>query len=121
MKDGSVRCFGLDDRNQLGGASRMKPVADVQDAVRIATGIEFSCALIRGGQVKCWGMMPVDDIHGEPIDTTALLPTPTVVTAMANQPGGQLMARGSIACRGAAFTGWSSSPSARAGRSTVSK
>lgn len=98
MQDGSVRCFGLDDHNQLGGSSRARPIAEVKDAVRIATGIEFSCALIRGGQVKCWGMLPTDDIHSEPINTSAVVPTPTVVTALANQPGGQLMARGSIAC-----------------------
>lgn len=98
MQDGSVRCWGLDDTSQLGGSSIARPVPGVEGAVRIAAGIGYSCAILRGGSVKCWGQVPLDGMKEETMPLPPVVPTPSIVTALASQPAGQLVARGSVAC-----------------------
>ena len=58
---GGLKCWGANDRGQLGDDSssqRLTPV-DVQGlasgVLQVALGKEHSCALISGGAVKCWG------------------------------------------------------------------
>lgn len=61
LADGSVRCWGANDRGQLGdGSSTAKsfepvPVVGLQDAVAITAGGEHSCALLADGTARCWG------------------------------------------------------------------
>ncbi|MBX3231283.1 MAG: hypothetical protein KIT84_10100 [Labilithrix sp.] len=59
---GSVLCWGANEVGQLGsGAANTNPnpspisVADLRDAVAIASGRNHTCAVRTGGQVVCWG------------------------------------------------------------------
>ncbi len=61
-KDGTVWCWGLDDNGQLGNGatttttqSTPVKVDTINDAVQIANGLNFSCALRKSGAVWCWG------------------------------------------------------------------
>lgn len=67
LTDGTVRCFGDNSQGQIGngstGGSVDTPtmVMGITDAVQIAVGYTFSCALTERGQVYCWG----DDASGQ--------------------------------------------------------
>jgi alpha-tubulin suppressor-like RCC1 family protein len=60
LSDGSVRCWGANDRGQLGDGStqdrktpvRVTPLGEIK---QIATGGAHTCALLAGDQVACWG------------------------------------------------------------------
>jgi alpha-tubulin suppressor-like RCC1 family protein len=63
---GRVRCWGLDDRGQLGdgdhknigdGVDEMPPadVPGITDAVEIVAGRDHTCVRLQGGAVRCWG------------------------------------------------------------------
>lgn len=72
--DGTVWCWGSNDLGQLGDGVRDHPeprcmngtslvdcssvpvrVAGVADAIALDVGRQHSCALVRGGEVWCWG------------------------------------------------------------------
>ncbi|MEC8022512.1 MAG: hypothetical protein VX223_01170, partial [Myxococcota bacterium] len=59
--DGSVSCWGLDTSGQLGNggisATQVTPmkVALTGVASHVSTGDEHTCAIMAGGQTKCWG------------------------------------------------------------------
>jgi alpha-tubulin suppressor-like RCC1 family protein len=64
LGNGTVSCWGLDDYGQLGdgqsGAflwnpSSGPPVPGVANALEITAGIDFTCALVAGGTIRCWG------------------------------------------------------------------
>ena len=67
LSGGGVRCWGAGGNGRLGDGSttdRTAPVAVVsgdgtteslQDAVQVAAGGKHSCALLSGGEVRCWG------------------------------------------------------------------
>jgi hypothetical protein len=60
MVDGTVRCWGHNNRGQLGDGTtqdRAAPtvVPGLRDVVQIACGRDRSCALDRAGAVWCWG------------------------------------------------------------------
>ncbi|MFZ5893516.1 MAG: RCC1 domain-containing protein [Myxococcota bacterium] len=75
LANGSVRCWGCSLFGQLGqgfvescpsgrlGAENSLPVAlgSGQVASAVTTGAEHSCAIVSGGQVKCWGY----NAHGQ--------------------------------------------------------
>ncbi|MBU6330027.1 MAG: hypothetical protein KGR18_08780 [Acidobacteria bacterium] len=71
LGSGGVRCWGSDAWGELGDGStypwsaggRNAPVTvqGITDAVAVAAGDGFTCALHSGGAVSCWGM----GIHGE--------------------------------------------------------
>lgn len=62
LASGGVRCWGRNDRGQLGdgvvfGPNHPTPV-DVVGAdgmARVATGLEHTCAVAADGAVRCWG------------------------------------------------------------------
>lgn len=66
LTDGSVKCFGNNDRGQLGnttdnGAFVAHPtpsaVAGLSGpAIRLAAGPSFICAIMQSGSVQCWGL-----------------------------------------------------------------
>lgn len=67
LSNGSVRCFGRNEYGQLGlGHTRdvgddelpaREPTVDLgSSAVALAAGGEHTCALLAGGQVRCWGL-----------------------------------------------------------------
>jgi hypothetical protein len=62
LHGGAVKCAGNDSYGQLGdGAIRygydsvLVDVLGLDDAIAVAVGAWHSCALLRGGGVKCWG------------------------------------------------------------------
>jgi alpha-tubulin suppressor-like RCC1 family protein len=58
---GAVQCWGYNDRGQVGtgevkGSNHKKtPVADLGKAVHMDVGMNFACAALEDGNVKCWG------------------------------------------------------------------
>jgi hypothetical protein len=59
---GAVKCWGLNDKGQVGDGTRVSsasPVAVAQfetaGAVAIAAGLKHTCAITNVGRVKCWG------------------------------------------------------------------
>jgi alpha-tubulin suppressor-like RCC1 family protein len=74
MKDGAVRCWGRNDRGELGVAS---PPVELKNPVRVpapegavdlALGGSLSCFLQKDGRVACWGALT---IAGEDSSTVA--------------------------------------------------
>ncbi len=60
LEDGSVKCWGANDKGQLGNGSTrhsFKPVAvaAMKDAAELAVGADFSCVRHKSGNVSCWG------------------------------------------------------------------
>lgn len=60
LTTGSVKCWGDNDRGQLGnggGADRSSPVtvSNLTDAVAVAAGDNHTCAVRQNGTVVCWG------------------------------------------------------------------
>lgn len=61
LSDGSARCWGSNASGQLGDgttvASSTAPVVvmGVEGASAIAAGRAHSCAIVAGGEVRCWG------------------------------------------------------------------
>jgi alpha-tubulin suppressor-like RCC1 family protein len=61
LSTGSVRCWGANDRGQLGDGTEMgrRDPVDVSGltatAIAIAAGDEHTCALLSTGNVQCWG------------------------------------------------------------------
>lgn len=57
---GGVFCWGANESGQIGSPARDPSPWPVQvpllrDAVQVAAGLNFSCALLADGQVLCWG------------------------------------------------------------------
>ena len=60
--DGRVFCWGHNGYGQLGDGTnssrrRPVPVESVESATSIAVGEFNSCAVLEGGEVRCWGAM----------------------------------------------------------------
>lgn len=66
LVDGSVRCWGSSTSGQLGYANTdfigddelptaVAPVELGDAAIQIAVGQRYSCAILKGGKVTCWG------------------------------------------------------------------
>ena len=74
--DGTVRCWGANDRGQLGVGDtddRYQPsqmgdalpavaLGTGRSAVAISSGLDHTCALLDDGQVKCWGANAVGQL-----------------------------------------------------------
>jgi alpha-tubulin suppressor-like RCC1 family protein len=83
---GQVRCWGANDRGQLGvsggDAHSSVVVGGISNAVAIAAGDKFTCSLIVDGTVRCWGdnsSKQLGDGGGETFSTT-----PVTVAGLAN-------------------------------------
>ena len=67
LSDGTVKCWGWNELGQLGdgqsGTINETPVVvkNIADARAISMGGEHACAVLSGGQVKCWG----ENLHGQ--------------------------------------------------------
>lgn len=85
LEGGAVRCWGRNTYGQLGdgtsGNIRDEPVAVIgmSDAVSVAAGDDFSCAVHQSGGVSCWGR----NIFGQLGDGTGNpSETPVAVTGL---------------------------------------
>ncbi len=66
LSDGTVRCWGNNERGQLGNGTTANSempveVTGISDAKAIAVGDFHSCALLANGKMKCWGF----NLHGQ--------------------------------------------------------
>lgn len=97
VAEGRVRCWGRGDRGQLGdGSSRSSAlpvdVKDLEGAVSIALGHDFSCAVVAGG-IRCWGANDAGQLgDGSNVDRAA----PVEVAGMSGSK--MLTAGGAHAC-----------------------
>lgn len=60
LADGNVRCWGLNQAGQVGGALSADPISSrgiplAGNARSVATGLHYSCALTDDGTMWCWG------------------------------------------------------------------
>lgn len=123
--DGAVLCWGLDDVGQTGdgwsmlhmGGRRVRArdmlrptptlVRTVRDAVGIAAGYVQTCALLRGGEVVCWGGGNTgagdDGDHPEPVRVSGL--TDAVAISAHYNHTCALRRTGQVSCWGANDTG----------------
>jgi alpha-tubulin suppressor-like RCC1 family protein len=91
---GEVRCWGFNDRGQLGDGTttdRAAPVPVLRaaggppltGAKALGLGVGFSCALMDGGEVHCWGYNAFAELGD---GTTVTRSTPSPVMSAAQGP-----------------------------------
>jgi alpha-tubulin suppressor-like RCC1 family protein len=87
--NGTVRCWGLDDRGQLGNGpgdtSSFTPVtvSGITNATSIGAGTRFACAGLADGTVRCWGSNEDGQLgHGvEVASSSSPVPVTGITTA----------------------------------------
>jgi alpha-tubulin suppressor-like RCC1 family protein len=85
LQNGTVQCWGYNSAGQLGDGTTTSALAPVTvSGITTATGAvaagnNDSCAVIRGGIVKCWGMNTYGELGN---GTTADTPAPTAVVGI---------------------------------------
>jgi alpha-tubulin suppressor-like RCC1 family protein len=111
LAGGSVQCWGYGLDGQPGNGttptSQLTPVtvAGIANAVDLAAGSEFSCAVLQGGTVECWGENS-DGALGNGTNVTSSVPVPVVgLTSATKVACGSahacaLLAGGAVACWG---------------------
>jgi alpha-tubulin suppressor-like RCC1 family protein len=104
---GIVRCWGSDVNGQLGNdaslVSSNTPVSvfGINNATEIASGIDFSCARLSTGAVKCWGLGTSGQLGN---GSNASATTPVTVTGITNAV--LVAAGGSTACATLSASPW---------------
>jgi alpha-tubulin suppressor-like RCC1 family protein len=135
VSDGTVKCWGDNSYGQLAlstttaQSSTPVTVAGVTNAIAISAGTDHTCAVIKGGTVRCWG----DNSQGQLGNGSAMssgTPVPTLPVDVSNLTdatavsGGYsttcaLRSSGSVQCWGADSTVSSSVPVTVSGLSGV--
>lgn len=83
--DGTVRCWGANDRGQLGRGTagpELQPVGVValpSRARAISAGVDHTCALLDTGAVACWGANTHRVIGSDALAVDAVASSPTPV------------------------------------------
>ena len=109
--DNTVRCWGANDRGQLGNGSTQQSavpvlVSGITDPSGIAAGTGQSCAVEVGGAVKCWGNGGNGEL-GDGLSTDSHIPvTVSGITTAVSVTCGQFhccarLASGGVKCWGA--------------------
>lgn len=104
LDDGTARCWGRDNRGQLGDdptlASKPTPVPVAlpagRTAVAISAGLSHACALLDDGSVWCWGADDSGQV-GDDAPTTDR-PTPVPVVLPVGRTAAAIAAGGEHAC-----------------------
>jgi alpha-tubulin suppressor-like RCC1 family protein len=110
--DNSVRCWGLNKNGQLGDnttTDRSTPtfvsgMANNTFVSRLTAGEEFTCALLQGGAVKCWGRNHRAQL-GDGTQVDRRVPVNTAISGVADLDAGRLhvcaaLGDGSVRCWG---------------------
>ena len=85
MPDRTVRCWGRNDRGQVGdgtttSSSTPVPVSGMTNAIDVSAGLYHTCALLGDGTVQCWGQ----NDSGQIGNTLAFSSVPVTVSGIAN-------------------------------------
>lgn len=86
VEDGSVLCWGSNNKRQLGGGADAslvdKPVLvpGITDVVDLSAGSSHTCALLRSGEIWCWG---ANDYGQAGVRGSANVAQPTKVEGLA--------------------------------------
>jgi hypothetical protein len=95
IKDGSEKCFGQDDRSELGSVkpdvwngptgpikykNTPQVIAGLSNAIQISSGFLHNCALISSGVTKCWGDNQQAQLGY--VQSNVAAKTPVVVTGL---------------------------------------
>jgi alpha-tubulin suppressor-like RCC1 family protein len=85
LNGGAVKCWGLNSKGQLGTSNNDNQSVPVDvtglqsDVSTVALGGDFSCALMKTGSVKCWGLNSsgqlgdsTTDDRNSPVDVSGL-------------------------------------------------
>jgi len=122
LDDGTARCWGLNDRAQLGdgtAAIRANPtvVSGLSDVVQIATARSFSCAR-RADDVTCWGENTVGQLGDGTITNQ---PIPTTSVELATSPATIVLGSSHACARFSDGTGacWGSNAFGQLGDGTI--
>jgi alpha-tubulin suppressor-like RCC1 family protein len=117
LKSGVVECWGANGLGQLGDEStRNRPTprpvhGTSQRAVMVSAGFEHTCALLRSGEVECWGANRFGQLgDGRSNDREAPVRVHGLHgAAIAISAGGRhtcaVLARGQVECWGANYSG----------------
>jgi alpha-tubulin suppressor-like RCC1 family protein len=107
---GAVACWGLNDDGQLGvpigGLATQKPVAvaGLSGATAISVGPYYSCAIVAGGAVDCWGRLGPPYAEGSSSESATPISMPGVSGAVAISLGighaCAIVAGGAVKCWG---------------------
>jgi alpha-tubulin suppressor-like RCC1 family protein len=121
VSEGKVRCWGDNGAGQIGDGisfdagdrpSVLKPqeVVGISDAIAVASGGSFSCALHKGGTVSCWGVNTFGELgdgttdrSSSPVDVKGV--TNAIAIAAGTSFTCALIKGGSVMCWGANYAG----------------
>ncbi len=111
MRDGSLRCWGDNDYGQLGNGSTNLSTTPVAvrnlggraQAVRV--GNDFTCALLAGGTVRCWGhndhgQLGLGNTQDHSLPVTVSLPAPARSITAGGQHACAALTDGRVFCWG---------------------
>ena len=109
LADGTVRCWGQNDRGQLGSGragNSPTPVAvqGVSGAARLALGSNHGCVMLRDRSMRCWGENYGCQLGGGPFQNAPVIAVENVGPVLALAPGGShtcaLRTDGAVRCWG---------------------
>ena len=116
LAGGTAKCWGYNSHGQLGnggvGYGDLYPftVRRISSATAIAAGGEYTCALLAGGSVQCWGLNYYGQLgNGSnrnsfgPVSVTGISTASAVATE--NEHSCALLHSGAVQCWGSNFNG----------------
>ena len=90
VQSNGVKCWGLNDRGQLGNSSLVNSSVPVNvtgltsGVTQVAVGGSYACALTSGGAVKCWGANGVGELGNPSMSGFSNVTVPTDVSGLSS-------------------------------------